>query len=85
MPATEDTRHKSLTKREGEFLELLAKGLTNKAIAERLFVVPKTVQITLTRIYTRLNLTSEGDLNPRVLATLWYWGITTKSIRNGNT
>ncbi|MFN8664083.1 MAG: LuxR C-terminal-related transcriptional regulator [Thermomicrobiales bacterium] len=43
-----------LTQREAEVLELVAAGLTNAGIAERLYLTPKTVGHHLSAIYTKL-------------------------------
>ena len=47
-------RSDSLTLREQEILELLAEGVTNKCIAKRLRISPRTVSTHLTRIYGKL-------------------------------
>ncbi len=83
--SVEDSRHKLLTEKEWEFLELLAKGFTTKTIAAKLFLVEKTIQDRSIRVYTKLGFSHRPESNPRVLAALWYWGITTNSVRNGNT
>ena len=44
-----------LTPREVEVLRLLARGLSNKAIAERLVISPKTVANHAEHIYTKIN------------------------------
>ena len=46
-----------LTAREREVLALLAAGLPNRAIGERLGVTEATVKAHLTRVYTRLGVT----------------------------
>jgi DNA-binding NarL/FixJ family response regulator len=46
-----------LTTREREVLELLAAGLSNRVIGERLGVTEATVKAHLTRVYTRLGVT----------------------------
>ena len=50
----------TLTKREAEVLELLAHGLTNAQIAERLFVAPKTAEHHVGHILTKLALPSRA-------------------------
>lgn len=45
-----------LTPREREVLELIAQGLENSAIAERLTLAPKTVRNHITRIYGKLGV-----------------------------
>jgi LuxR family maltose regulon positive regulatory protein len=45
-----------LTTREREILSLLAKGLPNKHIAEKLFISPETVRRHNSNIYSKLNV-----------------------------
>jgi pimeloyl-ACP methyl ester carboxylesterase/DNA-binding CsgD family transcriptional regulator len=45
-----------LTRREYEILDLIALGLSNGDIAERLFVTPKTIRNHITHIYRKLNV-----------------------------
>jgi DNA-binding NarL/FixJ family response regulator len=49
-----------LTAREFEILSLMAKGLTNNAIAERLFLSPKTVRNQVSTIFNKLNVSDRG-------------------------
>jgi len=51
-----------LTPREREIAELVADGLTNREIAERLFVSPKTVEAHLTRTFTKAGVPSRAAL-----------------------
>lgn len=46
----------SLTTRENEILDLLAKGLRNKEIAEKLFVSPNTIRTHIYNIYDKLHV-----------------------------
>ena len=50
----------TLTAREQEVLRLLATGLSNKGIAETLFVSPATVQAHLRTIYDKLGVHSRS-------------------------
>jgi predicted ATPase/class 3 adenylate cyclase/DNA-binding CsgD family transcriptional regulator len=52
----------SLTRAELDVVRLVSEGLSNKDIAARLFVSPRTVQSHLTRVYTKLSLTSRVQL-----------------------
>jgi DNA-binding NarL/FixJ family response regulator len=52
----------SLTPRERRVGELAAKGLTTKAIAELLFVTPKTVEFHLRHVYQKLDITSRSEI-----------------------
>ena len=47
-----------LSKRELELLELLAEGLSNQDIAERLFLSPLTVKVHVRNIYSKLDVSS---------------------------
>jgi len=47
-----------LTERECEMLTLLANGISNKGIANRLFVSENTVKFHLKNIYAKLSVTS---------------------------
>jgi DNA-binding CsgD family transcriptional regulator len=52
----------SLTPTERDVVRLVSEGLTNKDIATKLFVSPRTVQTHLTHVYTKLGLTSRVQL-----------------------
>jgi DNA-binding NarL/FixJ family response regulator len=61
-----------LTPREREALELVAEGLSNKAIAARLVVTERTVEAHVKQIFMKLNLDTSPDSHRRVLAVLAY-------------
>lgn len=48
----------ALTKRQIEYLELMADGLTNKEIAQQLFVAEGTVRTHTTEIFSRLHVST---------------------------
>ena len=52
----------ALTPQEEQVADLVASGLSNREVAARLFVSPKTVQYHLTRIYTKLGVRSRTEL-----------------------
>ena len=50
-----------LTRRETEVLRLLAEGLSNREIAEGLFISPKTAEHHLSRAYAKLGVSSRAE------------------------
>jgi pimeloyl-ACP methyl ester carboxylesterase/DNA-binding CsgD family transcriptional regulator len=54
-------RFSELTEREREVLELIARGLSNDAIAQRLGISSKTVRNHVTIIFSKLEATSRGQ------------------------
>jgi DNA-binding NarL/FixJ family response regulator len=59
-----------LTAREREVLGLMAEGLTDRGIAERLWVTPKTVETHVRHILHKLDLPAGATYNRRVQAVL---------------
>jgi DNA-binding NarL/FixJ family response regulator len=55
----------TLTDREADVLRLLAQGLTNKDMAQRLFLSVRTIEAHLRNIYNKLGVTSRTE------AVLW--------------
>ncbi|MCB9419640.1 MAG: response regulator transcription factor [Ardenticatenaceae bacterium] len=51
-----------LTERETEVMQLLAQGLTNREVAERLVISPSTVQTHRTHIMEKLDLNNRTEL-----------------------
>jgi DNA-binding NarL/FixJ family response regulator len=61
-----------LTTREREVLALIAEGLTDRGIAQRLYVTPKTVETHVGHIFRKLSLPESELDNKRVQAVLTY-------------
>jgi DNA-binding NarL/FixJ family response regulator len=61
-----------LTAREHDVLELLAEGMSNRAIAERIVVTERTVEAHVKQIFQKLNLAVNPSSHRRVLAVLAY-------------
>jgi DNA-binding NarL/FixJ family response regulator len=60
----------TLTEREREVLGLVAEGLSNQAIAERLDIALRSVEKHVSTIFTKLGLPATGGEHRRVLAVL---------------
>ena len=61
-----------LTEREREVLGLVAEGLSNSAIASRLFITERTVEAHVKQIFLKLRLDVSPVSHRRVLAVLAY-------------
>ncbi len=61
------TRHAPLTARQLEILRLIARGLTNAAIAERLVVTEGTIKFHVRKILAKTNSTNRTEAVARVL------------------
>ncbi len=58
----EPTNETSLTEREKEVLICLVEGLSNKEIADRLFISDKTVKIHVSKIFKKLDVKSRSQV-----------------------
>ncbi len=67
-----DDRLTRLTDRERQALALIAEGLSNRSIAERLGITTKTLEGMSGTIFGKLGLEDDPDVNRRVLAVLLY-------------
>jgi DNA-binding NarL/FixJ family response regulator len=68
--AREEDPLAELTGREREVLALMAEGLTDRGISERLYVAPKTVETHIRHIFGKLGIPSTPAHNRRVNAVL---------------
>ena len=57
----DETPFPQLAEREREILDLVAAGLSNAGIAERLFLSPKTVANYLTSVFAKLSVSDRGQ------------------------
>ncbi|MFD9907178.1 LuxR C-terminal-related transcriptional regulator [Streptomyces sp. NPDC059063] len=64
----------TLSERERQVLELMSEGLSNAAIAGRLFLSEGAISKYTTTIFAKLGLTADDDTNRRVRAVLTYLG-----------
>jgi non-specific serine/threonine protein kinase len=61
-PPASTTRTTTLTRREREVADLVAEGLSNKEIASRLVISPRTAETHVERILTKLGFTSRTQI-----------------------
>ncbi|WP_223148705.1 helix-turn-helix domain-containing protein [Aeromicrobium ginsengisoli] len=59
-----------LTDRENQVLSLLAQGLANRAIADRLGMTERTAETHVSRIFWKLDLPDDSTVHRRVHAAL---------------
>jgi len=72
-PAREHKASDLLTERESEILNLVTSGMSNKEIAEKLFLSQRTVKAHLTNIFNKLNVASRSEAIVKGLQ----WGLVT--------
>jgi DNA-binding NarL/FixJ family response regulator len=60
----------TLSERERTVLGLIAEGLSNQAIADRLVLTERTVEAHVRSLFTKLDLPPDGGVHRRVLAVL---------------
>jgi DNA-binding CsgD family transcriptional regulator len=60
--------HTLLSPQELQIARLVAEGLTNKDIGERLYLSPRTVSSHLYRIFPKLNITSRAQIAVRLMS-----------------
>ena len=58
LAGDETAEREELSEREQQVLQLLAEGMANREIAQKLFLSERTVQAHLTRIFAKLGVTS---------------------------
>lgn len=63
------TLNNGLTRRETEIAVLVTEGMTNRQIAQRLYLSPRTVEVHLSRILAKLDVTTRSAVAPAM--TKW--------------
>jgi NarL family two-component system response regulator LiaR len=72
-PVKEHRAGELLSERESEILRLVTLGMSNKEMAEKLFLSERTVKAHLTNIFNKLNVASRSEAIVRGLQ----WGLVT--------
>jgi NarL family two-component system response regulator LiaR len=72
-PVEQHKTSEILSEREAEILKLVALGMINKDIAERLFLSERTIKAHLTNIFNKLNVASRSEAIVKGLQ----WGLVT--------
>lgn len=72
-PAGEHKASELLSERESEVLKLVTSGMSNKEIAEKLFLSQRTIKAHLTNIFNKLNVASRSEAIVKGLQ----WGLVT--------
>ena len=67
-----DSRFDTLTPREQEIVALVAEGLSNAAIAERIVITKRAVERHINSIFSKLGLAESESFSRRVKAALLY-------------
>jgi DNA-binding NarL/FixJ family response regulator len=68
----DDSRMERLSPRDRQVLALIAEGRTNAAVAQQLVLSQHAVEKHINSIFSKLNLSGDQELHPRVRATLMY-------------
>jgi NarL family two-component system response regulator LiaR len=72
-PSEEHKASELLSERESEVLKLVTSGMSNKEIAEKLFLSQRTVKAHLTSVFNKLNVASRSEAIVKGLQ----WGLVT--------
>lgn len=72
-PVEEHKTSEILSERESEVLRLVALGMSNKEIAEKLFLSERTIKAHLTNVFNKLNVASRSEAIVKGLQ----WGLVT--------